>query len=263
MAIQIITVSNQKGGVGKTTTTLTLGSGLALQGYKTLLADLDPQGHVARSLNLPKQPGVRRWYYDDTPLRECVLEARENLWLLPGDKSTDKVMGRIRDESYGEESFAHALREQAAAAGFDVVLLDLAPSLNNLQVAALVAADYVLIPTRLRITDLDGVQEVILSIGQLARHGHKPRGCYILPTFFDRNANETIRLLKETAARFPSMLWPPIVQDVRVGEAPARAKTLWEYAPDTNAVLGYLSGAKRVGGYMDVVDRVVRLIENL
>jgi chromosome partitioning protein len=260
--IRTITILNQKGGVAKTTSAVTIGSGLALKGYKTLLVDLDPQGHISRMLNHPKHPGVRRWYYDDTPLTDCLVQARENLWLLPGDKSTDKVMGRIRDESYGEEVFANTLKEKAA--DFEVIVIDLAPSLNNLQVAAILAADFVLIPTRLRITDLDGVQEVLNSIAQIAQHGHKPRGCYILPTFFDRNANETIRLLKETAGRFPSMVWPPIVQDVRVGEAPARGKTLWEYAPDTNAALGYVNGGgKRVGGYADTLERIIRLIENL
>jgi chromosome partitioning protein len=257
-----LTISNQKGGVGKTTSTVTIGSGLAQRGYKTLLVDLDPQGHVSRMLNLPKQPGVRRWYYDEAPLPSCITPVRDNLWLLPGDKSTDKVMGKIRDESYGEENFALALKEQAA--GFDVIVIDLAPSLNNLQVAALIAAEYVLIPTRLRITDLDGVQEVIHSVAQLARHGHKPRGCYILPTFFDRIANETIRLLRETAEHFPGAVWPPVVQDVRVGEAPARGKTLWEYAPDTNAILGYVSnGGKRVGGCTDTLNRLIGLVENL
>jgi chromosome partitioning protein len=258
----IFTFANQKGGVAKTTSAVTLGSGLAMRGYKTLLVDLDPQGHVSRMLNQAKRPGVRRWYYDETPLAECVTEVRASLWMLPGDKSTDKVMGRIRDESYGEENFATALKEQAA--GFDAIVIDLAPSLNNLQIAALLAAEFVLIPTRLRMTDLDGVQEVMASIGQLARHGRQPKGVYIVPTFFDRAANETIRLLKETATRFPNMVWPPVVQDVRVGEAPARGKTLWEYAPDTNAVLGYLNGGnKRVGGYADTLERMINLIEHL
>src|SRR5512145_3442912 len=256
------TFANQKGGVAKTTSAVTLGSGLALRGYRTLLVDLDPQGHVARMLNQAKSPGVRRWYYDETPLPECVQQVRENLWMLPGDKSTDKVMGRIRDESYGEENFAQALKEQAA--GFDTIVLDLAPSLNNLQIAALIAADFVLIPTRLRMTDLDGVQDVMASLGQLLRHGHQPKGVYILPTFFDRVANETIRLLKETATRFPHIVWPPVVQDVRVGEAPARGKTLWEYAPQTNAVIGYVNGGgQRVGGYAHALDRMVGLIEKL
>lgn len=257
---KIFSMANQKGGVAKTTSAVTLSSGMALRGYKTLLVDLDPQGHVNRMFNLPKQPGVRRWYYDEQPLASCVVQARDHLWLLPGDKSTDKVMGKIRDESYGEESFAAALKDQAA--GYDLVMIDLAPSLNNLQVAALIAADYVMIPSRLRITDLDGVQEVMNSLTQVARHGHRPKGVFILPTFFDRNANETIRLLKDTAERFPSMVWPPIVQDVRVGEAPARGKTLWEFAPDTNAVMGYVNGGgKRVGGYADILERMIGLVE--
>jgi chromosome partitioning protein len=258
----VFTFANQKGGVAKTTSAVTLGSGLALRSYKTLLVDLDPQGHVSRMLNLAKKPGIRRWYYDETPIAECMAQVRENLWLLPGDKSTDKVMGKIRDESYGEENFANALK--SGAADFEAIVIDLAPSLNNLQVAALIAAEYVLIPTRLRYADLDGVQEVVMSIGQLIRYGHQHKGVYIIPTFFDRSANETLRLLRETAAQFPNMVWPPIVQDVHIGEAPARGKTIWEYAPGTNAVVGYINGGnRRIGGYADALERMINLIEKL
>jgi chromosome partitioning protein len=259
----IWTIANQKGGVGKTTTTVTLGSGLAREGRKVLVVDLDSQGHVSRMLAQPKQPGVRRWYYDEEPLEQAIVQARENLWILPGDKSTDKVMARIRDESYGEEQFANQLKEHAAALGFDVVIVDLAPSLNNLQVAALIAANYVLIPTRLRFTDMDGVQEVLKTLQQIGRHGHQVSGYFLLPTLFDRGANETIERLKELVASQGARVWPPIVQDVRVGEAPGRGLTIWEYAPTCNAVLGYVNGGKRVGGYTDTLQRVLALLEGV
>ncbi len=260
----IITTTNQKGGVAKTTTAVTLAAGLAARGYRTGLGDLDSQGHVSRALNLPKQDGLRHWYYDDQPFEQVIQSVRENLLVLPGDKGTTRVIGRIRDESYGEERFAQRLRQDAENAGFDVFLLDLGPSISNLQIAALIAADYAIIPTRLRMMDLDGVQEVLRSMQEIARHGHALQGWYILPTFFDRTTNETVLRLKELVNTFGAHVWPPILKDVKVSEAPGRGKTLWEYAPRCNALLGYVNGSgKRVGGYLDTLERVVQLIEGV
>jgi len=259
-----IAITNQKGGVAKTTTAVTIGDGLARRGYSTLLVDLDSQGHVSRALNLPKRDDVRRWHYDDQPMTAVIQEVRQNLWILSGDKGTLRVIGRIRDESYGEERFAEHLHRDAAAAGFAVTLLDLGPSISNLQVAALIAADYAILPTRLRMMDLDGVQEVLRTIQEIARHGHTLKGWYILPTFFDRTTNETVLRLKELVGAFGPRVWPPIPKDVKVSEAPGRGKTLWEHAPRCNALLGYVNGGgKRLGGYADTLERVDQLIEGV
>lgn len=162
MPAKIVAIANQKGGVRKTTTAVTLGSSLAMTGHRTLIVDLDPQGHAAHMLNLPKSGSLRRWFYDGEPLEKEAIEVRDRLIVLRGDKSTDRVKGKIRDESYGEELFARELVEGTQQ--FDVVILDMAPSLNVLHVVGLLAADTVLIPTKLRFTDLDGVSEVIRSI---------------------------------------------------------------------------------------------------
>ncbi len=73
MLMIVFSILNQKGGVGKTTTAVTLGSGLARKGYRVLLVDLDLQGHISRMLAQPKQPGVRHWYYDEEPLEKVIV----------------------------------------------------------------------------------------------------------------------------------------------------------------------------------------------
>ena len=252
-------IASQKGGVGKTTTAVTLGHGLALSGVKTLIVDADPQGHVARMLNTPKRPGLRQWFYDEQPLASCVVNTRPNLDILPGDKTTEKVLGKIRDESYGEQLFADQLINQTTA--YQVVIIDLAPSLNNLQVAAILAADYAIIPTRLRYTDLDGVQEVIRTIAEVARHGHTLTNFYILPTFYDRTTTETHARFRELVAQHASRIWPPISHDTKLSEAPGHGQTIWEYAPKTNGIVGFANAAgKRIGGYACVVDQIQTLI---
>ena len=255
---------NQKGGVGKTTSTVTLGHGLALQGYRTLLVDCDPQGHIATQLGLNKAPGLRRWYYDEESLALVAFQARENLWVITGDKSTDRVLGRLREEQWGAAEFADRLREESAEMGMDIVLLDLAPSLNHLQIAAMLASDYVIIPTRLRYTDLDGVNEITHSITETARRSRMPGRYYLLPTFFDRVTRETHQRLMELVNVFGNQVLPPIPQDVKLAEAPGRGMTIWEYAPQCPAVQGYENGrGKSVGGYSVIRDEIIRLMEGV
>ncbi|MEM4203120.1 MAG: ParA family protein, partial [Candidatus Methanomethylicaceae archaeon] len=109
--MKVFAFINQKGGVGKTTSVVTLGSGLALRGYKTLIVDCDPQGHVATQLGIPKSPGLRRWYYDEEPLDQVIVQVRNNLMVITSDKTTDRVLGRMREEQWGAAEFADRLRE--------------------------------------------------------------------------------------------------------------------------------------------------------
>lgn len=258
----VICVASQKGGVGKSTTAVTLGHGLALRGKRVLVVDLDPQGHVCKLLNVSKNAGVRAWYYDDLPLVDCVRQARENLWVLGADKTINRVAGKIREEAFGAAAFAYALQQQTE--GYDVVLLDLAPSLNDLQVAALLASDYVVCPTRLRFADMDGVQEIVRSVAEVGRHGHQVRGLFILPTFYERTTSETSERLIELAQVYGKKVLPPVVQDTRIGEAPGRGMTIWEYAPDCNGVLGYVNGGgRRIGGYAYALDQVLGWVEGV
>jgi len=262
--MKVFSFVNQKGGVGKTTSAVTLAHGFALHGYMTLLVDGDSQGHVATQLNLPKAPALRRWFYDEEKLTDVIQQARENLWVMTGDKSTDRVLGRLREEQWGTVEFAERLREESQQAGFSVVLLDLAPSLNHLQIAAILASDTVIIPTRLRYTDLDGVNEVTRSITEAARRSQSSGRYFLLPTFFDRVTKETHTRLMELVNAFGKKVLPPIPQDVKLAEAPGYGQTVWEYAPNTSAVHGYLNGdGKRVGGYFAILQELIELIEEV
>ena len=260
----IFSFINQKGGVGKTTSAVTLGHGLALRGYRTMLVDCDPQGHIATQLSLPKAPGLRHLYYDEQPLADATVQARENLLVLPGDKSTDRVLGKMREEQWGAAEFAERLRLESEAMGLQAVLLDLAPSLNHLQIAAMLASDYVIIPTRLRFTDLDGVSEITRSITETSRRSSQPKRYYLLPTFFDRVTKETAQRLSELAQVFGRQVWPPIPQDVKLAEAPGRGMTIWEYAPQSAGVQGYTNGGgKQIGGYETILSELIRLMEGV
>jgi chromosome partitioning protein len=119
----------------------------------------------------------------------------------------------------------------------------------------------VIIPTRLDALAVDGVKEILLTMGEVGQRGHAFKGYTILPTFFDRTTRETLTQLQDVARTFGKRVWPPIPQDTRVREAAAYGKTLWEYAPHTAAMSGYPDGkGGRIGGYIQVLERILEVL---
>ena len=253
----IIPFANQKGGVAKTTSAVTLGHGLAMRGVRTLIVDTDPQGHVAFALGLNKSDGLYKLIVEEEPLGSVAVEARQNLYIVPGDKRTEKVKRYVTGLDYREAILADVL----ANTSYKVIILDMAPSLDVLHVAALMAADWVLIPTKLDSLAVDGVNEILASYAEAVRHGARVKGYRILPTFFDRVTNETPVQLQALVEHFGANVWPPIPVDTKAREAPAYGKTLWEYSPSSPAVTGYDGKHnKPVGGYSQILDRMLEVI---
>ncbi len=252
----VFAFANQKGGVGKTTTAVTLADGLARLGQRVLLVDLDPQGHLALSFGLPKSPGLYRWMCLNEPLEAVRVELRPRLHLIAGDKQTEKVKRQVALADFRETLLADLLQES----DYDVVLLDLAPSLDVLHLNGLVAADWVVIPTRPDALAVDGVREILTTMAEVAHSGHRYRGYSILPTFFDRTTRETFLQFQDLTRTFGEHVWPPIPQDTRVRETAAYGKTLWEYAPHAVAIEGFPEGHQRLGGYRQVLGRMMEVI---
>jgi len=255
----VIAVANQKGGTGKTTTTVTLGHRLALDGYRVLIVDTDVQGHIATALGMEKAPGIYRlvqWYQGTGNL--LVVPGRENLDIIPSDKTTEPAKRTLAGMDFRERILAEALGGLTSRYGYDVVLIDCAPSVDVLHVAALVAADFVLIPTKLDYLAVDGVREVVSSMAEIKRRsGSSVELLGILPTFFDRQTNETVTQLQELARAFGNLVWPPIPVDTKLREAPAYGQTIWEYAPNSRGVTGIVNGSgKAIGGYQQAVAKV-------
>lgn len=252
----IIAVANQKGGVGKTTTAVNLAHGLARAGYKTLIVDLDPQGHISLSLGMPKGPGLYRLIVEKEALVNVAVEARPGLFAVLSDKRTDDVKNHVVNTPFGERLLASAL----ADAPYKVIILDFAPSLDALHVSGLVASDFVLIPTHPSYLSSDGLNEILSSMATVTNAGHGFSGFAIIPCQFDRITKETLIQFEELGKHFGANLWPPVPNDTKVRESSGYGETLWEYAPKTSAVIGYESNGGRIGGYAAVLENLREVI---
>lgn len=229
----VVTIANQKGGVAKTTTTITVAHGLSIQGFQVLAVDLDPQGHVAVALGVEGGPGVFDWLVRESPLSKVIkLTERAGLTILPGNKKTGSAISFLVIEYKGavpldllSEKLRPALRR-----GLDYVLIDTSPSATELQAAAIYAADVLLIPAACDYLSEDGVAQTMETL-ELA--GNQERlAVGVVPTFYDSRTNECKRVLAEYQTHLGEMVLPPIHASTRFREAVAQGQTIFETDPN-------------------------------
>lgn len=256
----VMAISNQKGGTAKTTTAVTVAHKLAIEGLNALLVDTDVQGHATLATGLDKAPGIYRLVqrFQGLPEDLLLLNARRRLDVIPSDKMTEQAKMTLAGMSFRERLLQEALEDLNT---YDVAVIDCAPSLDVLHVAALVAADWLIVPTRLDYLAVDGVNEVLTSLAEMKRRSDDaPQLLGILPTFFDRTTNETMVQLRALVTTFGDLVLPPIPVDTKMREAPAHGETIWEYAPGTRSIVGIETRKGNHGGYLEFIDRVKEVL---
>jgi len=255
--MNILAVLNQKGGVGKTTTAVTLAHGAALRGIRTLLVDLDSQGNVADSLGLPGAGDLYRWLWDQLATSEVTIEARPGLDVIRSNKTTEALKLALTGRSFREQVISAALADVRGVYG--LVILDCAPSIDILQTAAMVASTAILVPARMDQLAVKGIREVSASVSQLSRSGISTYIAGIIPTMMERVTTESQDQLTKLVQVFGRLVWPAVPQDTRCRVATRAGQTIWEYAPESSAVVGFSNGQYRIGGYAAVLDRMLEV----
>ena len=243
---KIIAITNQKGGVGKTTTTINLGAALAEAGNRVLLIDLDPQGNASTGLGVEVADRKLTTYdllLDEAPLVDVLQETDvENLLIAPA--TTDLSSADI--ELVSNEKRSHLLHDAVRAPGLeavdlDYILIDCPPSLNLLTVNALVASDSVLIPLQSEFFALEGLSQLMLSIREVRQTANSElRIEGIVLTMFDIRNNLSRQVEADARDNLGELVFETIIpRNVRVSEAPSFALPVLMYDPTSKGSQAY------------------------
>ena len=242
---RIIAIANQKGGVGKTTTTINLGSALARSGKKVLLIDLDPQANTTSGMGLSKsyKPNMYDVLFDPTKL-QAALQTKGELVVLPAGPDLAAAEVELVSELNRERKLQTVLQQTA----FDYVLIDCPPSLGLLTINALTAANSVLIPVQAEYYALEGLSLLIDSI-QRVRAALNPslRVAGVLITMLDERTSLSKQVYAQVQEHFGDLVFKTAVpRNVRLAEAPSYGVSVFEHDKWSRGARSYKSLAKEV-----------------
>lgn len=255
---RIFTVSNQKGGVGKTTTTVNIAAALAQAGLKVLVIDIDPQGNASTALNVDRQGDVAGTYevlIDSVPLAD-VVQASPDIAGLECCPATLNLAGaeiELVDVDQRETRLREALttylgEREAASDPLDYVFIDCPPSLGLLTMNAFAAAKEVLIPIQGEYYALEGLSQLLNSINRLREYlNPNLQVSAILMTMFDRRTNLSREVADEVRQHFPEQTLSTVIpRSVRISEAPSYSQTIITYDPEGTGAVAYREAANEL-----------------
>lgn len=245
-----IAVLNQKGGVGKTTSTINLGAYFAKAGKSVLIVDFDPQGNATSGLGIDKYKAEVTMYdvlFSKAEASQAVLETSvEGLYVLP----TNPNLASAEVELVGMMQREQALKNALASLSYDIILIDCPPSLGLLTVNALTAANQLLIPVQAEYYALEGLSQ-LLSVVQSVRAGLNPQlGLLgVLVTMYDSRTSLSEQVYGELEKHFKDKLLSTVVpRNVRLAEAPSHGKPISEHDKWSKGARAYKALAKEIGG---------------
>jgi chromosome partitioning protein len=251
---RVLTVANQKGGVGKTTTTVNVAAALAQSGLKALVVDLDPQGNASTALGIDHHAEVPSIYdvlVDGTPLLDVIQRCTtvENLFCAPATidlaGAEIELVSLVARESRLQKAIAAAGEH---GHGFDYILIDCPPSLGLLTVNAMVAASEVFIPIQCEYYALEGLSQLLKNIDLVRMHLNPSlHVSTILLTMYDGRTRLSAQVADEVREHFPEqVLRTTVPRSVRVSEAPSFGETVMTYDPASSGALAYLEAAGEI-----------------
>jgi len=248
MTQKTIAVVNQKGGVGKTTTSINVAAQLANEGQSVLLVDLDPQGNATSGLGLPSEKAKRTTYdvvVGGTALAQAVAETHvPQLFVLPSNAN----LAGAEVELVGQTKREYALQRALQTAAYDYIVIDCPPSLGLLTINALTAASSVLIPVQTEYYALEGLSQLLNTI-QAVRGSTNPslKLLGIVLTMFDKRNSLSEQVEQEVANYFGDKLFKTIIpRNVRLAEAPSFGKTIYEHDRWSKGARAYKALAKEI-----------------
>ncbi len=245
-----IAVLNQKGGTGKTTTSVNLAAGLAEAGHRTLLIDLDAQGNVGVSLGLNARRTIFHVLVEGAHPADCIVNVSENFDALVSN--TSLAQAEVRLVNTPRNRFKVLADRMAGISNYDFIIMDCGPSLSVLNQNALTYADHIIIPVSCDYLSLVGVKQILRTlkkVNELLLHPVSILG--VVPTFFDVRTRISVEAVSTLKSYFKDRVLPPIRINTRLKEAPGHKKTIFEYAPDSRGSQDYRRMVKAVVDFCD------------
>lgn len=247
---RVIAITNQKGGVGKTTTTINLAAGLSEQGKKILVIDSDPQGNTTSGLGVDKYALDKTLY--DLLLGNCYIEEitiktpTPNLNILPSNVNLSGAEIELIDYQDREYILKNIVKDVKYL--YDYIIIDCPPSLNMLTINALTSADTVLVPIQCEYFALEGLSQLLHTI-ELVKKKLNPRLSIegVVFTMYDSRTNLSMQVVEEVKKYLSDEVYRSIIpRNVRLSEAPSHGMSIFEYDPKSKGAFAYLELAKQV-----------------
>ncbi|HKS68542.1 MAG TPA: ParA family protein [Candidatus Acidoferrales bacterium] len=247
---RVIAIANQKGGVGKTTTTVNLGASLAAAEKRTLVIDCDPQANTTSALGFPKDPARRTLYQAmilEEPIERVIIDAQmESLYLIPSDKNLAGAAVELVSAEHREYKLKNTISHVRDR--YEFVLIDCPPALDLLTLNALAAADAVLVPIQCEYLALEGVSEMIDTLMRLRRTINPSLAIEgILLTMYDDRTTLSRQVSADLRSFFGAQVFESVIpRNVRLAEAPSHGLPVMFYDIHSKGAESYIQLAKEV-----------------
>lgn len=248
--VNVISVANQKGGVGKTTTTIDLVTSIADRGYRVLIVDIDPQGNATSGLGIEKSEIDQDIYnvlIDEIPLKDTIHHtSTKKLDIVPATINLSGAETELISMMARETRLKSAL--DSVSHDYDFIFIDCPPSLYQLSINAFTASNSILIPVQSEYYALEGLSQLLNTIRLVQKHFNKDLGVEgVLLTMLDARTNLGAEVVKEVQGYFNKKVYKTIIPRItKLAEAPSYGQPITEYAPKSRGAKVYDDLAKEV-----------------